>query len=207
MTANRRLAATIMSGYVLGRRARNRAFTELVKGAFHDFGHRSSINLPMYIDRPEHISIGEHCVLGPGTSIYIIGQPRSGQAVVRIGDRVTFRRSCTISAVHSVDICSGALLAGNIYISDHSHGYRGAGHVRDQGLVAHAPVRIGDGAWIGENVVIMPGVTIGAGAVVAANAVVRSDVPDRSLATGVPARVSRSWADTPADRPATPEGN
>ncbi len=53
----------------------------------------------------------------------------------------------------------------------------------------YAPIVIKDGAHIGIGSIIMPGVTIGRGAVIGAGAVVTKDVPDYSLAVGVPARV------------------
>lgn len=53
---------------------------------------------------------------------------------------------------------------------------------------AVGPIRIGEGAYIGANAVILHGVTIGRNAVVAAGAVVREDVPDNTLVGGVPAR-------------------
>ena len=53
------------------------------------------------------------------------------------------------------------------------------------------PVVIEDGAWLGENVVVCPGVRIGKGAVIGANSVVLRDVPARSLAVGAPATVVR----------------
>jgi len=58
-----------------------------------------------------------------------------------------------------------------------------------------APVRIGRGAWLGQNVVVMPGVTIGELAVVGANSVVTRDVPPRTIAVGVPARPVKVWDD------------
>ena len=53
------------------------------------------------------------------------------------------------------------------------------------------PVVIGDGCWIGANVVILPGVEIGRGSIVAAGAVVIADVSPNTLVGGVPARPIR----------------
>ena len=51
------------------------------------------------------------------------------------------------------------------------------------------PVRIGAGADIGVNAVILPGITVGRGAIVGAGAVVTKDVPEFAKVAGVPARV------------------
>jgi acetyltransferase-like isoleucine patch superfamily enzyme len=53
------------------------------------------------------------------------------------------------------------------------------------------PVRIGAGADIGVNAIILPGVTIGRGAIVGAGAVVIEDVKPFSIVAGVPARFIR----------------
>lgn len=58
-------------------------------------------------------------------------------------------------------------------------------------LIKTEPVIIEDDAWIGTNVVILPGVTIGRGAIIGAGAVVTRDVPPYSVAVGIPARVVR----------------
>jgi acetyltransferase-like isoleucine patch superfamily enzyme len=53
------------------------------------------------------------------------------------------------------------------------------------------PVRVGEGADLGVNAVLLPGVTVGRGAIVGAGAVVTSDVPPYAVAAGVPAAVIR----------------
>jgi acetyltransferase-like isoleucine patch superfamily enzyme len=57
--------------------------------------------------------------------------------------------------------------------------------------VKHAPVTIGNDAWLGTGVVILPGITIGEGAVVAANSVVTRDVQPYMMVGGAPARAIR----------------
>ena len=52
-------------------------------------------------------------------------------------------------------------------------------------------ITIGDDCWIGGGVVICPGVTIGNRCIVAAGSVVTKDIPDDSMAAGVPAEVKR----------------
>jgi acetyltransferase-like isoleucine patch superfamily enzyme len=53
------------------------------------------------------------------------------------------------------------------------------------------PVRVGRGADIGVNAVLLPGVTVGEGAIVGAGAVVTEDVPEYAIWAGVPARPLR----------------
>jgi acetyltransferase-like isoleucine patch superfamily enzyme len=62
------------------------------------------------------------------------------------------------------------------------------------GMQEAEPVTVGDGAWIGARVTILPGVTIGPGAMVAAGAVVTTNVPANAKVAGNPARVV-GWLD------------
>lgn len=84
----------------------------------------------------------------------------------------------------------------DIYTSDHIHAYEDVRRaVLDQGIERIAPVLVCSGAWLGENVVC-PGVRIGRGAVIGANSVVVDDVPDYGLAVSAPARVVKQFGST-----------
>ena len=63
--------------------------------------------------------------------------------------------------------------------------------LRARGLQYNKDVFIGENAWIGAGVTILPGVHIGKNAVIGAGSVVTQDIPDDVVAVGVPCRVVR----------------
>ena len=60
-----------------------------------------------------------------------------------------------------------------------------------QGTRSRGGIQIGDGAWIGARVTILDGVAIGEGAVLGAHALATKDIPARTIAQGIPAKVIR----------------
>jgi acetyltransferase-like isoleucine patch superfamily enzyme len=54
-------------------------------------------------------------------------------------------------------------------------------------------VHIKDGAHIGIGAIIMPGVTIGKGSVIGAGSLVTKNIPDYSVAVGIPAKVIKTF--------------
>jgi acetyltransferase-like isoleucine patch superfamily enzyme len=119
----------------------------------------------------------------------------TGWGKLRIGDRVFINNGVFLAC------CREITIANDVYMTDSdSHGVEGR-PVREE------PIRIGNGAWIGARVIILPGVTIGNRALVAAGAVVTRDVPDDTLVGGNPAKiirqlvypegVTRAWYDDP----------
>ncbi len=192
MTAQQRTPRRI-NGLVVfqtAQRVRDAAFSMLAGPGFAEFGRGSRIMLPFRAGNPQKVAIGANVLIGPSSWFMV---PRLDQpgAVIHVGDRVRMNQT-SISAVEHVSIGDAVGLARGVYISDHMHGFSDASApVRDQPLDRIAPVVIGRGAWLGQNVVVLPGVTIGEGAVIGANSVVTRDVPARSVAVGAPARVIR----------------
>lgn len=92
----------------------------------------------------------------------------------------------------------GVTIGDNTFIGPFSGFYTAAHPVdykrRNQGLEWAKPIRVGRNCWFGANVSVMPGVTIGNGCVIAAGSVVTSNIPDNSVAAGVPAVVKKTIA-------------
>ena len=93
--------------------------------------------------------------------------------------------------VGRIDIGSHALFAPNVFVTSSNYRFDdGAGPVMHQAR-EERDVWIGDNTWIGTGAVVVAGARIGHGAIIAAGAVVTGDIPDSSVAAGIPARVVR----------------
>lgn len=54
------------------------------------------------------------------------------------------------------------------------------------------PIVVGNNVYIGNNVIFLPGVTVGNNVIIGAGAIVSRDIPDNSVAVGVPAKVIKT---------------
>ena len=178
--------------YREGHRAWSKAFSLLAAGAFAEFGRASVLEPPVRLLGEQWIAIGSGVGIASGSWLQVLGDP--GSIALRIGDGTNVAGACVLSAVESIVVGRRVLFARNVYVADHQHAFEDLDiPVVEQGVERVAPVEIGEGAWLGQNVVVGPGVRIGRGAVIGANSVVLHDVPEYSVAVGAPARVVRSF--------------
>lgn len=105
-----------------------------------------------------------------------------------IGKNVFINSGCKVQDQGGIEIGDGTLIGHNVVLATLNHALA----PERRGDLIPRPIRIGKNVWIGSNAVILPGVTIGDGAVIAAGAAVTKDVPENSVAGGVPARVLRT---------------
>lgn len=125
-----------------------------------------------------------------------------GSGKITIGANTYLGDDTLLSSSHEIQIGDHVLVAHGVHIFDNdSHPLDSAARLGDylgvlnnggRAQIASAPVRIGDNAWIGFNVIILKGVTIGANSVVAAGSVVTRDVPPDCVAAGNPAVVVKT---------------
>jgi len=174
--------------YELCKKVRDRAFTMAMRRSFQSLGSHSQMSLPILLGGTTRMTIGSHVYLGP--DCWLLTHRPDGR--LEIGEGTAIAGNCVLSAALDIRIGRGVLFARNVYIADHRHGFSKPGvPILDQGIEDLRPVVVEDGAWLGQNVVLLPGVTVGQGAVVGANSVIRKDVPPRTVVVGSPGRVVR----------------
>ena len=107
---------------------------------------------------------------------------------IRIGKRVFINSGCKFQDQGGITIGDDVLIGHNCVIATLNH----AMDPDHRGDMIPAPVKIGDKVWIGANVTILQGVEIGDGAIIAAGAVVNKNIPPRTVAGGVPAKILKN---------------
>jgi acetyltransferase-like isoleucine patch superfamily enzyme len=170
-------------------RFKAKAFSLLICGAFAEFGRKSVLMPPIKLEGESRIAIGDRVCIGARSWLQTL--PDCTEIIgIEIGNGTSIGSSAVISAAYKITIEDNVLIAPNVCIVDHIHKYDEVQlPIREQGINKIAPVIIGRNTWIGQNVVILPGVNIGRNCVLGANSVVNRNIPDYSVAVGVPSRV------------------
>lgn len=168
------------------RDARPRWYVRMLAPLYQHRGRGSKIYGSVRMDTPPYrrFSLGRRSVVESYACI------NNAVGDVIIGDHTRIGLHCTI--IGPVSIGNHVNLAQGITVTALNHNFADGELRIDQQGVSTQPVSIGDDVWIGTNAVILPGVTIGKHVVIAAGAVVTKDIPDNSLAMGVPATVRKS---------------
>ena len=134
------------------------------------------------------LEVGQHALFEPGVWMTIGPEGR-----VRVGAGSFLNMGVMVAAQHEVTIGDHTMLANGCFVSDASHRFDDPDvPVPWQGFTSRGPTRVGSNCWLGVNVAVTSGVTIGDRCVVGANSVVTHDLPSRTIAAGVPARVIRT---------------
>ena len=175
-------------------RIRAGLFTLLLSRQFAEIGPRALIHPPLRFNNLHQIRLCAGVTIHRDCWLVALGDDEDGRPKLIIKSHAAIGMGATISAAGHVEIGERVLLARNVYISDHGHAFEDIEiPIMDQGITVPKPVSIGNHTWLGQNACILPGVRIGEHCVVGANSVVTSDIPDRSVAVGAPARVVKTF--------------
>lgn len=106
---------------------------------------------------------------------------------IKIGKNVFINAGCKFQDQGGIEIVDGALIGHGVVLATLNHDFA----PENRSTLHPSPIKIGKNVWIGANATVLPGVNIGDGAIVAAGAVVTGDIPAKTIAAGVPAKVIR----------------
>lgn len=107
---------------------------------------------------------------------------------IHFGQNVFLNSGCRFQDQGGIWIGDNALIGHNAVLATLNHNP----DPQKRGNLIPSRIVIGNDVWLGANVTVLPGVTIGDGAIIAAGAVVTKDVPARTVAGGVPAKVIKT---------------
>lgn len=152
--------------------------------------------LDLAVHPASHVSLGSDLRINSGFARNAVGAcQRLGLQVgargrLVVGNRVGISNS-TIVCRHRIDIGSDVLIGGGCAVYDtdfHLADYRLRLLRQQTKAASSAPIRIGEGGFIGAHSIVLKGVTIGEGAVIGAGSVVARDVPSYQVWAGNPLR-------------------
>ena len=160
---------------------------------FGRLGRHSKMIEPMRVRNVHNIHVGERVIINKLAFLLTSQEQEEVIPHLSIGDGCIIGHMNHITCIDKVHIGKNVLTADKVYISDHSHGFLDTRlPILAQSKVSRGQVYIGDGTWIGENAVILSS-KVGRNCVIGSSAVVITDVPDYSVAVGIPARVVRRF--------------
>lgn len=131
-------------------------------------------------------------IIRPSSHIYT----SNANSLIEIGEGTEIGNHSTISAHNKIIFENDVLTGPHVFISDHNHEYANPiVAICKQGVrcSSNDKVVIGEGSWIGTNAVIVGNVSIGKHCVIGANSVVTKDIPDNSVAAGIPCKVIKQY--------------
>jgi acetyltransferase-like isoleucine patch superfamily enzyme len=126
-----------------------------------------------------HINMGKNVIIYGGAEI------RSPNKLI-IGKGSIIGHYSILDARNVIEIGENVNFSHGVWLWTRQHNYN------DPNFSSESPknnkITIGDRAWLGPRVIVLPGCTIGEGAVIAAGAVVTKDIEPFTVNAGIPAK-------------------
>ncbi len=179
---------------------------------FPTIGKKVVFGRDVTIRHPHKIRIGNHVIIDDGAVIDAKGDGNRGIVLgdqvyigrntivyckggnITLGDKVNLSSNCQIFSCRELTIGAGTMIgAYSYFLSGGEYDYTDPTPYAEQsGMCTKGPTNIGSDCWLGARVTVLDGVNIGNRCVIAACALVHKNIPDHSLAAGMPARVIKT---------------
>jgi len=155
-------------------------------GALINLMDQSKILAKTIVRNGKSFTLGRNATIASNCMVFPREQGYDG--IVQIGAGSNIGDGTTIDTCDDVILGENVAVGPNCIFYTHDHEYTSRLTAAWKGDVKTGKIIVGNGAWIGAGVIILPGITIGPMAVVAAGSVVTKDVSENEVVGGVPAR-------------------
>jgi serine acetyltransferase len=180
--------------YDLYHRLRALLYTMMMSKCFFKVGQNTRIDPPMQYSGLHRVTLGSNIYIGKYCWLSTVPGNLEKDILLNIHDNTMVSKGVTIAAALDVTIEDNVTIGPNSFITDHIHEYEDITRsIYSQGIKKVEPVLIGRNTWLGYNVIILPGTKIGRNCVIGANAVVNADLPDYTVAVGMPAKIVKRY--------------
>ncbi|TFG33069.1 hypothetical protein EU527_08855 [Candidatus Thorarchaeota archaeon] len=156
----------------------------MIRAKEFKLGKYSKLGMLVIIDT-YRVDIGEEVTIQE--QVYI-GGLKTDKSIIEIGDLSMIFAQSVINPTHPIKIGKRVGIGGSNFLFTHGTWQP----VLNGFPVAFGPITIEDGVWFPWRVFVLPNVHIGKEATLGAGSVINRDIPARSLAAGVPAKVVRA---------------
>ena len=163
--------------------------------SYCEFGKNYIIRKPLLIKGKKYIYIKNNVRIRDNSRIEAISKWGDYKFIPKIiiEEGVSIEQNLHLTCANEVIIGKETTISANVFITDIDHNYNQINKsVLYQGLDVKK-TSIGEYSFIGIGVKIMAGVNIGKNCIIGANAVVTTDIPEYSVAVGIPAKVIKKY--------------
>ena len=109
---------------------------------------------------------------------------------LEIGASTFINYGCSIAASQLVRIGPRCNIGTHVLLMDND--FHCIEPERRSEMPPSSPIVLEENVWLGARVIVLRGVTIGAGSAIGAGSIVTKDIPPRSVAVGMPAKVIKT---------------
>lgn len=141
------------------------------------------------VKSPSRLQVARGCFIQSGAIVHCGGRAWSGGlGQVVLGEGVMIGPRCIVYGAGGVALDRHVHLGPGVMLMSQA-GQHGPGRVSASPQYLFAPIRVGEGSWIGAGAVLLPGAVLGRCVSVAPNSVVSGTIPDYAVVAGNPGRV------------------
>lgn len=161
---------------------------------YNEYHFNSRIYRPIRVT-PKSISLGHNVFVYSHGRIQGIQKynDKSFFPHIILHDGVSIQQNCHITCANRIEIGKNTAIAAGVTITDIHHPYLDVNIPIEKQDIQVKEVVVGCDCKIYNGAVILPGVTIGKHVTIGANSIVSHDIPDYSVAAGIPAKIIKKY--------------